>query len=121
MARVNIPLQALAAHGGGDDAVTWTAADATNDHSLDNSSGKVLLLVRNDAASPNATITVVSVADEYGRTGDKTITCPAIASSMPGLSVYGPFAPGLFNQPGGLLNVDVVTATTLFFAAVKLP
>jgi hypothetical protein len=118
MPRVQIPIQEMGPNGGGDDSIAWTSGDAANDHYFDNSSGKVRLLMRCTDAAPK-TATVASVADEYGRTGDKTITCPATS----GFSMYGPFPPHLFNQRGasdlGRVHVDLADATGVSFAAVK--
>lgn len=116
MARTQIPVQVLGTRGGGDDDVAGTAADSANDHYFLNS-GRELLIMRNTDAAPK-TATVVSVTDRNGRTGDKTITCPATT----GLSIYGPFPPALFSQRGadrGRVHVDLTTATGVTFAVVQ--
>lgn len=116
MTRVAIPVQVMGRNGGGIDNVTGTAADAANDHYFLNSGRELLVMRCTDGTQKVAT--VVSVADAHGRTGDKTITCPATT----GLSIYGPFAPGLFGQRGadrGKVHVDLVAATGVTFAVVQ--
>jgi len=112
MARTAITVQAMAAHGGGKDDIAWTAADATNDHEFLNT-GRELVLMKNDSAGA-LTATLVSVADEYGRTGDKTITTGASD-----ISIFGPFPPSKFNQAGGLMHIDLTDDTSLSFAVVQ--
>jgi len=111
-------LQELSANGGGDDSISFTAGDATEDHYFDNSSGKVRLIMKcTDGTQKVATI--VSVTDENGRTGDKTVTCPATT----GISIYGPFKPALFNQIAaadlGKCFVNLTDATGVSFACIK--
>lgn len=119
MPRVVIPLQEIGANGSGIDSISFTAADAANDHYFDNTSEQVLLLVKCTDATPKVT-SGMSVADILGRTGDKTITTPATT----GLSIYGPFPAGGFNQRGaadlGKVFVDLVTATGVSYAALKV-
>lgn len=55
--------------------VTWTAADNANGNEFD-FTGCELLLVRNDNVGAQ-TVTVSSVADSYGRTGDQTKNIPS--------------------------------------------
>ena len=114
MARTAIPIQDVPFQGSIDN-LTWTAADAVNNHEFDNN-GHVLLLARNTDAA-GKTVTVVSVADEYGRTGDKAITVPATT----GYATAGPFKPSLWNQSGtGKTNVNVSAATGLSLAAIRI-
>jgi hypothetical protein len=120
MARVNIPLQTPAVNGGAQNTVAWTAANASLGMYFDNSSGHVALLVRNDAVGANSTITIKSVADPYGRSKDTTITCPAAAAGIPGISALNVLAPVRFNQSDGSVNVNIGTDTTLYFAAIAL-
>lgn len=118
MARTLIAANENAAHGGGINDLTFTAADATNDHYFPNN-GKVRLLVRCTDASPH-TVTIVSVTDRYGRDGDITLTVPAATGANPGLAYAGPFDPGLFSQRGaddlGNVHVDITDDTDLDFA-----
>jgi len=111
-ARVVIPLQSIAGNGASIATITWTSADASNDHYFDNTSSQVLLFIKNGAGT--RTVTVASVADPYGRTGDLSIVCTAN-----GYSVAGPFPPFLFNQAAAKINIDITDGTSLFFAAVK--
>lgn len=116
MARTEIPIQEVADFGGGIDDVTFTSGDAANDMYFEND-GRTILLV-SASTSSGQTITVVSVADPFGRTGDKSITVPTN-----GTSVRGPFAPTLYNQGGsnkGRVHVDMSDDTGVSFAAVRL-
>jgi hypothetical protein len=121
MARTLIAANENAAHGGGINDLTFTAADADNDHYFPND-GKTRLLVRCLDSSPH-TVTVVSVTDSYGRDGDITLTVPAATAGVPGLAYAGPFNPGLFNQRGaddlGNVHVDISDETDLAFAVVS--
>lgn len=120
MARTLIAANENAAHGGGINNLTFTAADAANDHYFPNN-GKVRLLARCLDASPH-TVTIVSVTDSYGRDGDITLTVPAAVAGVPGIAYAGPFDPGLFSQRGaddlGNVHVDLTDDTDLAFAVV---
>ncbi len=120
MARVQIPIQALPAHGATLDALTWTSGDATNDHYFDNTSGNVILFMRN-LDSGSHTCTVVSVADGSNRTKDTTMTPAALAASVMGLALAGPFPAQEFNQLTSLgrVFVDGTDYTSCKFAAVQ--
>ena len=89
-----------------------TAADAGNDMMFPNVNGNVLLFVITIAAS-GADISIVGVADPYGRT--ETLGPSTVGASVQ--VVFGPFAPGLFTQPSGAdvgqtyVNVDNVSGT----------
>lgn len=116
MARTQLPVLVMGKNGGGLDSVTFTNGDAANDHYFLNS-GRELVIMRNTNGTPK-TATVVSVADRHGRSGDKTITCPATT----GVSIYGPFAPSLFGQRGtdrGRVHIDLTDATGVTFAVVQ--
>jgi hypothetical protein len=94
------PLTALSA------AVALTALDAVNFNYTPIISGKTMLHVYNTDASSH-TITIHSVADPQGRTGDITAySIPAAASGVPGFAMFGPFttSPNGWNQasPAGL-------------------
>ena len=114
MARTQIPIQELAVNGGTDADLAWTAGDDVNEHYFLNT-GREILLMRSVDGSKTATI--VSVADEYGRTGDKTIA-PAAGK----YAAAGPFAPKLFGQTGadfGRVHVDLDDDTNVHFAVIR--
>ncbi len=118
MPRTAIPVDVVPRYGG---AVvpTGVAADATNDHDVENNGQVILLFEQSGAATP--TVDLISVADPYGRTGDVAITMPAISGSVPGKVAAGPFAPPLWNQGGGSkMHVDCSgTVTDLRMYAFK--
>jgi hypothetical protein len=96
MAQVNLPVQVAPGDAAGKDITAgWTAADALG-HKVFNGGGHVIVLVRTQAAS-SISVTVTSVADPYGRTGDLGPT--AIVASK--YYAFGPYSPGLFNQKSG--------------------
>ena len=94
-------------------AITWSTIDASSDGEFLNYSGRILLLCKH---GPGATesITLKSVADIYGRTGDATMTCAAN-----GTSIAGPFRPFLWNTSAGYVYFDFADGTSLQFAAVQ--
>lgn len=114
MARTTIPVQSVGVNGGTLNNISWTAADATNDMEFANS-GREILLVKNADASTH-TCTVASVADQYGRTGDLTIS--ATAGSI---SVRGPLLPTLFSQTDGKVYVNFGTGedTSVTVAVIR--
>jgi hypothetical protein len=122
MARVEIPIQAPTSYK--IDELTWTAADATNDHYFDNTSGRVTLLIRNDHTVAQV-VTVISVADLYGRTGDLAPSVDPTGGGASSVGVVGPLPPAAFNQRGagdlGRVHVDITDDTALSFAAVLWP
>lgn len=105
---IDIPIQAIG-YLGSIVAITFTTADAGNDHDFDNS-GNDFLWIQNDGGGA-VQVTVVSVADPFGRTGDIVMSVGAAARG-----VAGPFPQPLFNQSGGRrVNVllDIDTSVTL--------
>jgi len=97
---------------GSDEQLTGTAGDATNDMDFIND-GEQLILIDNADASPVA-ITFVSVADQWGRTQDEVVTVPAGEKGF-----AGPFTPGIWNQTGGVVHVDMVSDTSLTLYSIK--
>jgi hypothetical protein len=94
-------------------AVTFVAADAVNGMTFVND-GNTELLVNNGGGSP-CTVTVHSVADPFGRTGDLT---PAVAAAA--LEAFPVLDPVLFNQPGSSqVNVDFSEGTSVTVAVIK--
>ena len=112
MARTALTVQTIPANGVSLDDIAMTAGDATNDHEYLND-GTVFVLMKNADASPH-TATLISVADEYGRTEDETMTCAAGESC-----IAGPFKPRNWNQAGGLMHVDLTVDTSVSFAVLK--
>lgn len=94
---------------------TWTAADVANGNSCDHT-GRELILVNNTGASPY-TVTVTSVADELGRTGDK----PSAYSMAAGdYSVFGPYPVRGWRQSTGKLHFSASNAAVKF-VIIRLP
>ncbi len=113
MPRTALTVQTIPPHGGGIQSITFTAADATNNHEFENDGRTMLLAKCTDASSK--TVTVVSVPDLYGRSGNLAMVVPATT----GEAIAGPFPPGLWSQSNGRVNVDVSAATGLSLAAVR--
>lgn len=119
MSVTNIPIQSVPANGGKLTPLVLTPADQGNGMSfVDN--GRTMLLFVNNGASP-VTWTIASVADEYGRTGDVTVSVPAAAGGIQGLASWGPCRKGtLFRQATGVINANPSTSTTNWVAALSL-
>jgi hypothetical protein len=102
------------------EAITWTPADATNQHYYVDA-GDTVLMARN-ADATTKTVTVVSVADpELGRTGDKAMVVPAAVSGASGVVFFGLPTPTAWRQPGGgKINVNVSASTNLQLAAIQI-
>lgn len=78
-----------------------TAIDSTNGMSFTNT-GREILLVENTHVSNALTVTLDYAADEYGRTGTKTVSVAASTKK-----IIGPFLGDLYNQDSsGTVNVD---------------
>jgi len=95
--------------------VSFDAADAVNLNKFPMTGRELVIAYNSDVASHNVTIT--SVADEKGRTGD--ITSDAIAAGA--YHVYGPFTNKAgWAQSDGSLSLEADDATVKF-AVVQLP
>jgi hypothetical protein len=94
---------------------TFTAWDAANGNRW-KSSGNDLVLVRNAHATLARTVTVVSVADEYGRTGDITAFSLAAGAivALPKLKNAG------WADSSGYISIDGST-TDIQFCVLTLP
>jgi len=95
-------------------AVTEAAADVVNFNSFV-STGKELLVARNTDTNPH-TVTINSVADDKGRTGD--ITAESIAAGA--IRIYGPFAKSYWAQSGGSINCQA-SDVTVKLSVIQLP
>jgi hypothetical protein len=99
--------------------LVFTAGDASNNNVVPIVNGKTVVLAFNAHTTTPFTLSIISVADAQGRTGD--ITSYAIAAQK--VSCFGPFSttPAGWNQtsPAGLyLNP---TSTNVQFAVLTLP
>lgn len=113
MARTVIPVQDVGFQSDLD-PIVYTAADATNNHTiLNDSPGNVILLIKNGGAG-TTTLIAKGVADRWGHTVDLTTAVAAAADA-----VMGPFAPQIFNQAGSLVNIDIDVDTTVSLAAIR--
>ena len=104
MARKNLTIQDLGQFGAATPSlVTLNAADDV----MFANDGLTLLLVDNGAATVVNPI-VVSVKDQFGRTGDITLAVNALSRAL-----FGPFTAAVFNQKTGAdigkiyINFDV--------------
>lgn len=100
MARTNITVQSPGALLAGSPSagaltLTWTAADTSNNNMAD-LTGKEIILAWNTHASSAYTVTVTSVADRNGRTGD--ITTYSLAAGE--IALIGPVPTEGFQQTG---------------------
>jgi hypothetical protein len=70
------------------------------------------------------TVTIVSVPDENGRTGDIILTVPAASGSFPGIAITDQLPTALFTQQStdaGNVYVTFSAATNVKVAAVRIP
>jgi hypothetical protein len=109
-----LTIQPVAAFGGKINTISWTAG-STDGHYIVNQGGDVLLLVKNTDSSGHDVV-ITSVADEFGCTGDVTVTCAATS----GHSIAGPFPPHLFSDSSGHVGITIATATGLSLAAIQI-
>lgn len=113
--RFGVQTLAPLANVSGARTVTWTAADTTwFDAAV--STGREILLVRNTHATDDGTVTIMGVADAYGRTAN--ITDYVI---HPGdVAFFGPLSSAGFLQANGKFWFSG-SAATIEFAVVRLP
>ncbi len=99
--------------------MTWTAADATNNHFYADSGDTVLLMRNTDSTSK--TVTISSVPEpSFARTGDVVVVVPAASGGVPGMAVFGLPDPQAWDQADGTINVNVSNATGLSFCALQV-
>ena len=123
MAKTLIATNSNGQLGGGINGLTFTASTQALGMYFVNVPSKSRLLALNGDASTK-TVTVVSVADEYGRTGDIALVVPAAVGSVPGIGYAGPFDPVMFGQSGanvGQIYVNTSADTSLKLAVVTDP
>jgi hypothetical protein len=120
-AHTAITVQAPAQFGG-ISSVTLTAADSVNGMMFPNDGKTVLIVINNDVSTK--TVTIVSVPDENGRTGDIILTVPAASGSFPGIAITDQLPTALFTQQStdpGNVYVTFSAATSVKVAAVRIP
>jgi hypothetical protein len=104
--------------GGSINDITFTAADATNDHRFVPKKNQIMLM-KNTGASP-AVFTFNMVADRAGRTSTEVVTVPITT----GLGMMGPFPETYFKQTGGtdagFVTVDLDQDTGVTVALIEL-
>lgn len=116
MARTSLtPVSAPGSYAAAGTVFTWTAADATNGNAF-TLTGKQLVLAYNSDTAAAHSVTVTSVADEYGRTGNITADSIAIGA----YKMYGPFKLPGWLQTDGNLYISADDALILF-AVITIP
>lgn len=117
MARVaHTPAQLSATDAQADGvALTFVAADATNKEQV-SLTGREVIVAWNSSADTARTVTITSVADEMGRTGD--IATDSLAFGT--FHVYGPFSLEGWEQTDGNLYFEASHADVKF-AVIRLP
>lgn len=95
-------------------AITMTAADTVNKEQFV-STGKELVIAQNTGGSPY-TVTINSVADEYGRTGD--VTAYSVAAGA--IAVFGPFPVHGWRQSDDKIYLEA-NNTAVKFGVIALP
>jgi hypothetical protein len=96
-------------------AVAFAAADVAGKNYFIGT-GRELVIARNTSADTPYTITIVSAADEMGRTGN--ITAESIAFGV--TRMYGPFARSGWAQSTGHVHLEAENAA-IEFAVILLP
>ncbi len=109
---IDIPVQSIGFLGS-IAALSFTAGDDVNEHDFTNT-GNEILWVQNDGAG-TVLVTVVSVADPFGRLGNIVFTVAATT----GRGCAGLFIPTLFNQSNGKVNVTLDDDTGVTLAVIR--
>lgn len=120
-AHTAITVQAPAQYNGISN-LTLTAADSVNGMMFVNDGRTILVVLNNDVSSK--TVTIVSVPDENGRTGDIVLTVPAAVGGFPGVAITDQLPTALFTQQAtdpGNVYVTFSAATSVKVAAVRIP
>lgn len=100
-------------------AVTTTAGDSANGmYFVDD--GNTLLFAQNGDASTH-TVTMVSVADGLGRTGDLVVTVPANNTNNDGISLFGlPSGQGWRQAGTNQISVNLSASTKMLVSALQV-
>lgn len=112
MARTALTVQTAALAG--NQLVTENAADAANGNYFVND-GKTVLVVSNEHGATSTTVSATVNTDRFGRT--KTFSL-AVAAGRVGF--FGPFPPEMFNQTGGVVNVDFTSGSSVYCSPISL-
>jgi len=108
------PISVPASYATSGAVLDWTAADTVLDNRFVNT-GREILVVDNTGAD-TATVTVSSVADPYGRTGDTTKIVAAGASA-----IFQMFPTAGWQQSDGYIYVSCTAVDGVYFAVIRLP
>lgn len=92
--------------------IAYDSGDSANNNEFEND-GNTVLVFKNDTGA-SRTVTIYSVPDEAGRTGDISVTV-ANGDEM----FIPPLQRNWWNQSGGVVHVDVDGAIKI--AALRLP
>lgn len=113
MARTVISVQQVSLSG---IAPSFSAGDQANGHQFAND-GRTFLEVKNTGGSA-CTVTIRANGYKIGGVTiqDQTVSVPATTGDR----MIGPFDQSIFNQSGGVVNVDLSTGTGITIAAFKL-
>lgn len=89
-------------------AASWTAADATNDHSLDLTNAPNLWLVAINLSAGTQTFTIEYPATGYSlaNTVSESIDIPAAAAGVPGMQIVHMANKRALDQGGALAHID---------------
>lgn len=114
MPRTSIAIQSIPYQKGA--TITLSSADATNGMMVNNN-GELLIYVRN-AGGTTVNVTIVSVPDQAGRTGD------FVVGLAPGaFATFGPFEPAWWNQTSGAdlgkIYVNFASGTSMTVGAAQ--
>lgn len=94
-------------------SVTWTAADVTNKNQF-TPTGREVVLARNTDGVTAYSVTITSVADDFGRTRDMTVSIPAN-----GFRMFEITALAGWQQSDGQIYLEA-TNTAIQFAVIRL-
>jgi len=114
MARVDVPVQEVAAYAEADLDVAFTAADETDNHEFTNDGQTHLIINNASIAAREVTITSNATLKTYNETITKTYT---VAAGK--IAILNTLDPDIFNTSGGKVEFDIDVETDTSFACVK--